>query len=189
MFDVLSEEYWKWFAVTASDQVHIDAHQGELVTLINTANAIAPIVSAICGNSPITGGKRSPHSAIAGRDAALLGLQRYGLPEHLGFEAERHWPLVTMEDWIESASSLNYLLRPDAVQLGKSKSVELRPPPKSPPCRPFSDFVNDYGVDLVSSDQELWEEFKNHERYVWHAARPRWEQTTVEFRGSQPALG
>ena len=88
MFEVLGQEHWPWFAVTASDQIHVDSHRNELVVALNAANAIAPVVSAVCGNSPIAAGRRAPHGGIAGRDAALLGLARYGLPEHLGFEAQ-----------------------------------------------------------------------------------------------------
>ena len=184
MFDVLGQEYWPWFAVTASDQVHIDSHRDELVVALNAANAIAPIVSAVCGNSPVSAGRRAPHGGFAGRDAALLGLQRYGLPEHLGFEAEHQWPLSSVEDWVQSAANLPYLLRPSEKQGGKSKSVELEPPPRSPPCRPFSDFVVGDGAMMMETDEDLWQEFKSHERYVWHAARPRWEQATIEYRGA-----
>jgi len=184
MFEALGSDNWSWFAVTASDQIHIDAHRDELVVGLNAANAIAPIVAAVCGNSPVSSGKRAPHGAIAGRDAALLNLERYGFPDHLGFGPKHHWPLSSVEDWVQSASSLTYLLRPSEKQAGKSKSVELRPPPRSPPCRPFSDFVTGDGASLIKTEDDLWEEFKNHERYVWHAARPRWEQGTVEYRAA-----
>jgi len=186
MFDALGEEYWSWFAVTASDQVHIDACSEELAVMLNGANAMAPIFAAVCGNSPITGGRRSPHGAIAGRDAAMVGLQRYGLPERLGFEHQRHWPVTSMEDWVQSVSDLSYLLRPAQTMQtsGKSKSTELSPPPGSPPNRSFRDFVTKTNPHLVATEDDLWEEFKSHERYVWHAARPRWQQGTVEFRGA-----
>ena len=79
----------------------------------------------------------------------------------------------------------------------KSKSIELIPPE----CGhlPFCDYVATRGDGL--GDEQLWEDFVAHERYglvisncgnltecvmqssyVWHAARPRWGQGTVEYR-------
>jgi len=190
MFDALGEKYWSWFAVTASDQVHIDAYRGELPALLNTANALAPVVAALCGNSPISGGRRAPHSAVAGRDAAMIDLQRYGLPEHLGFEESRTWPLTSMEDWVRSTAELPYLLRPDAAPAGieKSKATELIPPPGVRHGASFREYLES---GLATSEDEQWQEFVSHERYVWHAARPRWQQGTIEFRGvcQQPHTG
>jgi gamma-glutamylcysteine synthetase len=79
---------WLWFTVTASDQLHVDIHQNELVAQTNICNLLTPTVVALCGNSSVHSGKYSGFSSS--REAAIgLGdlpgvgttiQQRHGIP-------------------------------------------------------------------------------------------------------------
>src|SRR5690606_3396238 len=50
---------WLWYTVTAADQLHVDVARPELVRLLNFGLMMAPVVVALCGNSPIYAGQES----------------------------------------------------------------------------------------------------------------------------------
>ena len=60
---------WLSFTVTASDQVHVDVAEPEVVAMTNLGNILAPVVIALCGNS----------SMLAGQDAGCCSWREAGM--------------------------------------------------------------------------------------------------------------
>ena len=81
MLEAIGED-WLWFTVTASDQVHVDVTRDEVLPATNLCNLMAPVVVALCGNSPIYGSESSGVcSAREDRMARCQGdLNRHGMP-------------------------------------------------------------------------------------------------------------
>jgi hypothetical protein len=109
LLDVIGEP-WLWFAVTASDQVQVDIARGELIGLTNVGNLLAPVVVALCANSPIQGGfdrgVQSTREARMGEIGAETG--RHGMP--LG-------PAVDAKDLVARLGGMPYLLRKEGDRL------------------------------------------------------------------------
>ena len=74
---------WIWYTVTASDQAHVDVSRDEAVSALNFGNLMAPVIVALCANSPVVAGEltddcsgpRRPHDRCSLRPAP-----RYDLP-------------------------------------------------------------------------------------------------------------
>ena len=58
---------WLWYTVTASDQLQFSIRREEMLHMLNYGNMMAPVIIALCANSPVYGGKDSHFcSAVKG---------------------------------------------------------------------------------------------------------------------------
>ena len=159
---------WIWYSVTASDQAHVDISRDEAVTLLNFGNLMAPVVVALCANSPVVAGATTGDcSAREGRMIHAPYGQRHGMISH---------PYADLTDFVARLSQLPALLRRDGERL-------------LPDGRAFADLLRaDYGVDsgewTVDGDgtDHCFAAFLLHDHYVWHNARLRTAYGTVELR-------
>ncbi len=190
--DALSQDSWKWYSVTAADQTHVDVYEAELPNVLNVANALAPAVVALCGNSPIHSGSLS--GVVCSRQQVSMHMERYGMPERenvLAGKSLKHWPIRDVADWVASVANYPFLLN-----IKNAAEVEYEKPSGGYPLfaptskMPFDEHVLVHGLAgnhheaHNKGENALWERFRSHEHYVWHAARPRWKQRTVEFRAA-----
>jgi gamma-glutamylcysteine synthetase len=145
---------WLWYAVTASDQIQIDIGRDELVHILNFGNLMAPVIVALCANSPVYGGTLSPFcSAREGRMAQIhAGEHRHGMPAR---------PYFSIADYVATTAESSYLiLRAHGEVIPSSRS--------------FADYLAEHGPDF--------EAFLFHEHYIWNSARLRVAYGTVELR-------
>lgn len=145
---------WLWYTVTASDQCHVAVDQSELVQMLNVGNMLAPVLIALCGNSPIYGGKRTPFcSAREGRMAEIHATEhRHGMPAR---------PYTSIGDYVQTVSESTYLIVKDDGEIIPSR-------------QPFTDYLRKHGPDFDA--------FLYHEHYVWNSARLRANYGTIEIR-------
>ncbi|MEZ4862121.1 MAG: glutamate-cysteine ligase family protein [Caldilineaceae bacterium] len=145
---------WLWYTVTASDQCHVAIGQPELVQMLNVGNMMAPVLIALCGNSPVYGGKLSPFcSAREGRMAQIHANEyRHGMPEH---------PYTSIADYVRTVAQSTYLI----VRAGGEII---------PSSRPFTEYLREHGPDYPA--------FLFHEHYIWNSARLRTAYGTLEIR-------
>lgn len=151
-------DVWLWFALTASDQLHVDVAADEVVAVTNLANLLAPVTIALCANSAIQGGR--PSGSCSMREAAMGSIQadlhRHGMVEG---------PAADLAGWIGRTLDMPYLMH-------RAGSVS------SPTGQTFRAWLAEHdGPDEVAFDAWLW-----HEHYVWNSARPRAAHGTVELR-------
>ena len=166
---------WIWYSVTASDQAHVDISRDEAVTLLNFGNLMAPVVVALCANSPVVAGALTGDcSAREGRMIHAPYGQRHGMIAR---------PYADLTDFVARLSQLPALLRRDGERL-------------LPDGRAFADVLRaDYEVDrgewIVGGDEtghrppvtdHCFSAFLLHDHYVWHSARLRTAYGTVELR-------
>lgn len=145
---------WSWYTVTASDQVQVDIARHELLHILNFGNLMAPVIIALCANSPIYEGKLSPF--CSGREGQMAAIHanehRHGMPAR---------PYTSIEDYIATVSDSTYLiLRADNVVVPSSQL--------------FIEYLAEHGADFDA--------FLFHEHYVWNSARLRVAYGTVEIR-------
>jgi len=149
---------WLSFCVTASDQVHVDVAEPEVVAMTNLGNILAPVFIALCGNSPIVAGEDT--GVCSWREAAMGAIEaaggRHGMP---------HAPIASIHEHVERIVALEHLLH-------KEGDVP------HPVSGRFSDFLQ--GIDCQSD--AAFAAFLVQDHYVWHSARPRYRQGTVELR-------
>jgi glutamate--cysteine ligase len=153
LYRAMGEE-WAWYTVTASDQVQIDIARHELVHILNFGNLMAPVIIALCGNSPVYADQLSPFcSGREGRMAAIHANEhRHGMPAR---------PYTSIEDYVATVSDSTYLiLRADNVVVPSSQR--------------FVDYLSEHGPDFDA--------FLFHEHYIWNSARLRVAYGTVEIR-------
>jgi glutamate--cysteine ligase len=146
---------WLRFAVTASDQVHLDVTRDELIPSFNLLNAVAGALIALTANSPVYGGGPGGHAS--GRERLMAGTtgERY-----------RHGaiarPFADVEEYVTWASEFRCLCLPD----GRG-GYRL-------PSGSYLDHARRRGANL--------KEFLFHEHYLWPSARPRARLGTLEVR-------
>jgi len=156
MLEALGEP-WLTFTSTASDQTHVDIAGPEIVPTMNLCNLLPPIVIALCANSGIVGGADA--GVCSWREHAMGTIQpeygRHGMPVV---------PAETLAHHMEMLCELPHLMdRVDGeAQLGDGK--------------PFTSFMR--GLE----GERSWKAFLVHDHYVWHSARPRHRQGTIEIR-------
>ncbi|MCB0158787.1 MAG: hypothetical protein KDD83_11700 [Caldilineaceae bacterium] len=145
---------WLWYTVTASDQVQIDVARPEMVDLLNFGNLMTPVIIALCGNSPIFGGKPSPYcSAREGEMANIYTLEhRHGMPPR---------PVRDIADYVATTAETTYLIVRGDHEI-------------YPSSRPFSAYLEEHGADYAA--------FLFHEHYMWNSARLRTAYATIEIR-------
>ena len=145
---------WLWYTVTASDQLHVAIGRDEMVEMLNYGSLVTPIIIALCGNSPIYGGKESPYcSAREGVMAAIRANEhRHGMLAR---------PMASLVDFVETLSQSTYLIVNAGGQI-------------VPSSQPFSQYLAQHGADYPA--------FLYHEHYVWNSARLRAAYGTLEIR-------
>lgn len=145
---------WLWYTVTAADQVHIDVARDEAVFMLNYGNLMAPVIIALCANSPVYGGNLSPFCSGREGEMALIHANehRHGMPAA---------PYDSIADYVMRSAQVQYLiLRSDGEVV--------------PSSRPFADVLREAGPDM--------EQFLFHEHYIWNSARLRVAYGTLEMR-------
>lgn len=156
---------WIWYTVTASDQAHVDICRDEAVAVLNFANLMAPVVVALCANSPIVAGRQT--GGCSGREIRMIDAPygyRHGMIDR---------PYADFTDFVARLSRLPALLRRHGERLqpdGRAFSNILRADYglAADPCPPISD--------------ECFDAFLLHDHYIWHSARLRSAYATVELR-------
>ncbi|MBX3011054.1 MAG: hypothetical protein KF832_06080 [Caldilineaceae bacterium] len=145
---------WLWYTVTASDQCHIAIGRDELVPLLNFGNLMAPVIIALCANSPIHSGRMSRFcSSREGRMAEIHANEhRHGMPAR---------PYTSIADYIRTVSQSTYLIARAGGDV-------------IPSSRPFTDYLREHGPDFPA--------FLFHEHYIWNSARLRSNYGTIEIR-------
>jgi len=145
---------WFWYAVTASDQTQIDIARPELLTQLNTGLLMAPVLIALCANSPVVGGQLLGFAST--REGHMCSTtpfdQRHGMPVTA---------YDSIEEFITRLSKLNVLLRRDGPLL-------------LPDWGRFDEKMRLAQVDF--------DDFLLHDHYIWHSARLRTAYATVELR-------
>ncbi len=156
---------WIWYTVTASDQTHVDISRDEAVSMLNFGNLIAPVVVALCANSPVAAGALT--GDCSGREGRMINA-RYG--ERHGMIAR---PYANLTDFVASLSRMPALLRREGERL-------------LPDGRLFSDVLRaDFGAAGSGGwtpSTSAFDAFLLHDHYIWHSARVRTAYATVELR-------
>lgn len=145
---------WLWYTVTASDQIQIDIGRDEMVEMLNLGNLMAPVIIALCANSPVYEGRLSPFcSGREGRMAQIHASEhRHGMPAR---------PYTSIVDYVDTISQTTFLiLRADNEVV--------------PSSRLFTEYLLEHGPDF--------EAFLFHEHYIWNSARLRAAYGTIEIR-------
>jgi gamma-glutamylcysteine synthetase len=157
---------WLWFALTASDQVHVDIGLDELAAATNCSSLLTALTVALCGNSSVFHGEDS--GVCSGREH-LMG-QIY--PE----DCRHGMPAGPIEGTEELMAQL-------LVQRHLMKKIEGQPHPAH---GPFIDHLAALGGPQADG---AFEAFLFHEHYIWNSSRPRSAQGTLELRSAcqQPA--
>lgn len=147
---------WLWYTVTAADQVHVAIARAEAIPILNFANLMAPVIIALCANSPVYANTLSPY--CSGREAQHVLIHanefRHGMPVR---------PFRDAVDFVERVAQATYLIRRDAAQGAVI-----------PGTKPFADSLREHGPDYAA--------FLHHEHYVWNSARARAAYGTIEVR-------
>ena len=156
LHDVIGEP-WLSFTATASDQTHVDVSGPEIVPMANLCNMLSPVIIALCANSGVVGGVDT--GLCSWREQSMGRIQ----PEH-GRHGMPSVPAETLAHHLEMLCELPHLMdRVDGIPvLGDG--------------RPFAEVMK--GMDK----DEAWRAFKVHDHYIWHSARPRSRQGTIEVR-------
>lgn len=153
LYRAMGEE-WLWYAVTASDQLQIDIGRHELVHMLNLGNLIAPVIIALCANSPVYAGQISPYcSGREGRMATIHANEhRHGMPAR---------PYTDLVDYVATTAQSAYLILRADNQVVPSSQI-------------FADYLAEHGPDYAA--------FLFHEHYIWNSARLRVAYGTLEIR-------
>jgi gamma-glutamylcysteine synthetase len=129
--------------------------------MTNLGNLLAPLFIALCGNSPVLEGEDT--GSCCWREAGMgvidAAQSRHGMPES---------PIASLDDHVARMVALPHLLH-------KQDGVAM------PAEGNFSDFL--LGLEDTGSDAAL-EAFLVQDHYIWHSARPRHRQGTVELRAA-----
>ena len=163
---------WVWYTVTASDQTHVDIHRDEAVSMLNFGILMAPVVVALCANSPVVAGALTRD--CSGREGRMINAL-YG--ERHGMIAR---PYADLTDFVARLSRMPALLRRAGERL-------------LPDGRPFSEALRaDYRAARSeerppspcssSLSPDAFDAFLLHDHYIWHSARLRTAYGTVELR-------
>jgi gamma-glutamylcysteine synthetase len=146
---------WLRFAVTASDQVHVDVARDEMIAAFNVMNGLAGALIALTANSSVYGGR--PGRYASGREGLMVATTP---------EPYRHGAIprafADVEEYVRWAARFRCLCLP-----GSGEGFRF-------PRGSYLDHARGRPVDL--------EEFLFHEHYLWPSARPRARLGTLEVR-------
>jgi gamma-glutamylcysteine synthetase len=145
---------WLWYTVTAADQLQFSIRRDEMLHMINFGNLMAPVIIALCANSPVYGGKDSHFcSAREGVMAEIrAGEHRHGMPPA---------PYTSLYDFVRTLAQPTYLIVREGGEI-------------VPSSRPFYAYLAENGPDFQA--------FLFHEHYIWNSARLRAAYGTLEVR-------
>jgi gamma-glutamylcysteine synthetase len=146
---------WLRFAVTASDQVHVDITRTELIPAFNLFNAVSGAFIALSANSSVYGGRVGRYAS--GREGLMVATT----PEPYRHGAVPR-PFVDVGDYTRWAAAFRCLCLP-----GASGTYIF-------PRGAYIDHARGRPANL--------EEFLFHEHYLWPSARPRARLGTLEIR-------
>ncbi len=162
--DIMGDD-WIWYTVTASDQTHVDVSRDEAVSVLNFAILMAPVVVALCANSPVVAGALTGDcSGREGRMISALYGERHGMIAR---------PYADVTDFVARLSRMPALLHREGERL-------------LPDGRPFAEVLRaDFemggnGAETLSPG--CFDAFLLHDHYIWHSARLRTAYGTVELR-------
>ena len=162
--DIMGDD-WIWYTVTASDQTHVDICRDEAVSVLNFAILMAPVVVALCANSPVVAGALT--GDCSGREGRMIG-SPYG--ERHGMIAS---PYADLTDFVARLSRMPALLYREGERL-------------LPDGRPFAEVLRaDFGLagsEGAALSPGCFDAFLLHDHYIWHSARLRTAYGTVELR-------
>jgi len=149
---------WLWYTVTAADQVHWAIARHEVIPALNFGNLMAPVLIALCANSPVHAGMSSPYCSAREAQHVLIHATEYrhGMPIR---------PFVDAEEFVHRLSQATHLIR----------RMDGRVVPRS---RPFRETL----AELEANPEAAWEAFLFHEHYIWNSARARASYGTLELR-------
>jgi glutamate--cysteine ligase len=154
--DVLGDEPFSAWSITAADQAHVAVSRAEVATVVNALHAATPFVIALTANSSVFGGRSS--AVRSGREHLMdrSGDERHGMTPTL---------LRGLDDYVDLLLDQPMLFLRDADghprAFGRQSLGELLV------ARPDLD-----GPRLLD-DQD---------HYSWANARPRRRFSTVEYR-------
>ena len=162
--DIMGDD-WIWYTVTASDQTHVDVSRDEAVGVLNFAILMAPVVVALCANSPVVAGALTGDcSGREGRMISALYGERHGMIAR---------PYADLTDFVARLSRKPALLYREGERL-------------LPDGRPFAEVLRaDFGMagsEGAALSPGCFDAFLLHDHYIWHSARLRTAYGTVELR-------
>ncbi|MCY3710703.1 MAG: glutamate-cysteine ligase family protein [Caldilineaceae bacterium] len=168
--DIIGDD-WIWYTVTASDQAHVDVSRDEAVSVLNFAILMAPVVVALCANSPVVAGALT--NDCSGREGRMVNAL-YG--ERHGMIAR---PYADLTDFVARLSRMPALLRREGERLlpdGRAFSEVLR--------TDYRATSEEWTLAPLSSSlsPDAFDAFLLHDHYIWHSARLRTAYGTVELR-------
>ena len=106
--DIMGDD-WIWYTVTASDQTHVDVSRDEAVSVLNFAILMAPVVVALCANSPVVAGALTGDcSGREGRMISALYGERHGMIAR---------PYADLTDFVARLSRMPALLHREGERL------------------------------------------------------------------------
>lgn len=146
---------WLWYAVSASDQLHVDLARSEMISHLNLALGLTGAVIALCANSPLHSDSLSGFASS--REGVFLNgpyADRHGLPE---------LPFRSYEDFASQIARLPHLLKRVNGQLVPARGS-------------FHSYLLTHEPDL--------DDFLLHDHYVWQSARLRAAHGTIEMRAA-----
>lgn len=149
---------WLWYSVTAADQVHWAIRRDEVIPALNFGNLMAPVLIALCANSPVHAGTLSPYCSAREAQHVLIHANehRHGMPLR---------PFADAEEFVQRLSRATHLIaRSDGRAI--------------PQARPFAAAL----AELEGDEQAAYEAFLFHEHYIWNSARARAAYGTIELR-------
>lgn len=162
--DIMGDD-WIWYTATASDQTHVDVSRDEAVSVLNFGILMAPVVVALCANSPVVAGALTGDcSGREGRMISALYGERHGMIAR---------PYADLTDFVACLSRMPALLHREGERL-------------LPDGRPFAEVLRaDFGMGGsggAALSPDCFDAFLLHDHYIWHSARLRTAYGTVELR-------
>lgn len=149
---------WLWYSVTAADQVHWAITRDEVIPALNFGNLMAPVLIALCANSPVHAGALSPYCSAREAQHVLIHASehRHGMPVR---------PFADAEEFVRRLARATHLIaRSDGRAI--------------PQARPFSAAL----AELEGDEEAAYAAFLFHEHYIWNSARVRAAYGTIELR-------
>lgn len=149
---------WLWYTVTAADQVHWAITRAEVIPVLNFGNLMAPVIVALCANSPVHAATLSPYCSAREAQHVLIHASehRHGMPAR---------PFADAEEFVRRLAQASHLIaRSDGRAI--------------PQARPFTATL----AELEGDPDAAYDAFLFHEHYIWNSARARAAYGTIELR-------
>jgi len=161
--ELLGSKVWDTWCVTASDQIHVDVSREEAMRTTNLVNMLHPVVVALCGNSPFIGGEVAEN--VCSRQSEMRSLSsRHGMPRKLPESFLDHVQEIMNYDllWLRDEQQKIFVIND----------------------KTYEEWAEENFKNAVECSDEEYNHFLAHDHYIWHSARPRSKQRTVECRAA-----